>query len=74
MKATIKEDLVVVAEELCAEQTEMLRIFRSHMDGLSLSKATLVSLILSVDEIPSSAHTCYDYTGYPVHCRNWLHS
>ncbi len=50
MKATDEEVLAAVDGELCAEQAEKLRIFRSHMDGLDLCKANLESLILSVAE------------------------
>lgn len=50
MKATDEEVLAAVDGEMCAEQAEKLRIIRSHMDGLELCKANLMSLILSTAE------------------------
>lgn len=50
MKATDEEVLAAVDGEMCAEQAEKLRIIRSHMDGLELCKANLMSLILSTSE------------------------
>ena len=50
MKATDEEVLAAVDGEMCAEQAEKLRIIRSHMDGLELCKANLMSLILSTTE------------------------
>lgn len=50
MKATDEEVLAAVDVEMCAEQAEKLRIIRSHMDGLELCKANLMSLILSTAE------------------------
>ena len=50
MKATDGEVLAAVDGEMCAEQAEKLRIIRSHMDGLELCKANLMSLILSTAE------------------------
>ena len=47
MKATDEEVLDAVDGEMCPEQAEKLRIIRSHMDGLELCKANLMSLILS---------------------------
>ena len=48
--ATDEEVLAAVDGEMCAEQAEKLRIIRSHMDGLELCKANLMSLILSTAE------------------------
>ena len=48
MKATDEQILAAVDGEMCVEQTEKLRIIRSHMDGLELCKVNLESLILSV--------------------------
>lgn len=50
MKASDEEVLAAVDGEMCAEQAEKLRIIRSHMDGLELCKANLMSLILSTAE------------------------
>ena len=50
MKATDEEVLAAVDGEMCAEQAEKLRIISSHMDGLELCKANLMSLILSTAE------------------------
>ena len=50
MKATDEEVLDAVDGEMCPEQAEKLRIIRSHMDGLELCKANLMSLILSTAE------------------------
>lgn len=50
MKATDEEVIAAVDGEMCAEQAEKLRIIRSHMDGLELCKANLMSLILSTSE------------------------
>lgn len=50
MKATDEEVLAAVDGEMCAEQAEKLRIICSHMDGLELCKANLMSLILSTAE------------------------
>ena len=50
MKATDEEVLAAVDGKMCAEQAEKLRIIRSHMDGLELCKANLMSLILSTAE------------------------
>lgn len=50
MKATDEEVLDAVDGEMCSEQAEKLRIIRSHMDGLELCKANLMSLILSTAE------------------------
>ena len=50
MKATDEEVLAAVDGEMCDEQAEKLRIIRSHMDGLELCKANLMSLILSTAE------------------------
>ena len=54
MKATDEEVLDAVDGEMCPEQAEKLRIIRSHMDGLELCKANLMSLILSTAEKYSS--------------------
>jgi len=51
MKATDAEVLdAVVDGKMCPEQAEKLRIIRSHMDGLELCKANLMSLILTIAE------------------------
>ena len=50
MKATDEEVLDAVDGEMCLEQAEKLRIIRSHMDGLELCKANLMSLILTTAE------------------------
>ena len=50
MKATDEEVLDAVDGEMCPEQAEKLRIIRSHMDGLELCKANLMSLILTTAE------------------------
>lgn len=50
MKATDEEVLAAVDGEMCAEQTEKLRIIRSHMSSLDLCKANLESLILTTAE------------------------
>jgi transposase len=50
MKATDEEVLEAVDGEMCTEQAEKLRIIRSHMDGLELCKANLMSLILTTAE------------------------
>lgn len=50
MKATDEEVLAAVDGEMCPEQAEKLRIIRSHMDGLELCKANLMSLILTTAE------------------------
>lgn len=50
MKATNAEVHAAVNGAMCTEQTEKLRIIRSHMEGLELCKANLESLILSVTE------------------------
>jgi len=50
MKATDEEVLDAIDGEMCPEQAEKLRIIRSHMDGLGLCKANLMSLILTTAE------------------------
>lgn len=50
MKATDEEVLSAVDGCICPEQTEKMRIIRSHMDCLDLCKLNLESLILSVSE------------------------
>lgn len=50
MKATDEEVLDAVDGEMCPEQAEKLRIIRSHMNGLELCKANLMSLILTTAE------------------------
>lgn len=50
MKATDEEVLDAVDGEMCPEQAEKLRIIRSHLDGLELCKANLMSLILTIAE------------------------
>ena len=50
MNSTNEEVLATVDGEMCAEQTEKLRIIRSHMDILELCKANLESLVLSAAE------------------------
>lgn len=50
MKATDEEVLAAVDGEICLEQSEKLRIIRSHMDNLELCRLNTESLILSVAE------------------------
>lgn len=49
-KASVEEIQMAVDGVLCPEQSEKLRIIRSHMDSLNLAKLNLESLILSVAE------------------------
>ena len=50
MKATDAQVLSAIDGCICAEQTEKMRIIRSHMDNLDFCKLNLESLILSVSE------------------------
>ena len=50
MKSSVEDIQLAVDGVICPEQAEKLRIIRSHMDGLSLCKLNLESLILSVAE------------------------
>lgn len=50
MKATDEELQAAVNGNMCEEQSEKLRIIRSHMDDLNRCKANLESLIISTAE------------------------
>ena len=50
IKAPIEKIQAAVDGEMCVEQTEKLRIIRSHMDSLELCKLNLESLILTTAE------------------------
>jgi len=50
IKASKEEIQLAVDGVMCVEQAEKLRIIRSHMDSLSLCKANLESLILTIAE------------------------
>ena len=50
MKATNEELQAAVNGNMCEEQSEKLRIIRSHMDDLNRCKANLESLIISTAE------------------------
>lgn len=50
MKATDEELRAAVNGNMCEEQSEKLRIIRSHMDDLNRCKANLESLIISTAE------------------------
>ena len=50
LKATDEQILSAVDGEMCAQQTEKLRIIRSHMENLDLCKLNLESVILSLSE------------------------
>lgn len=50
MKATDEEVRASLDGEFCPEQTERLRIIRSHMESLELCKLNVESLILTVAE------------------------
>ncbi len=50
MKATDEELQAAVDGNMCEEQSEKLRIIRSHMDDLNRCKANLESLIISTAE------------------------
>ena len=50
MKATDEELQAAVNGNMCEEQSEKLRIIRSHMDDLNRCKANLESLIISTTE------------------------
>lgn len=50
MKATDEELQAAVNGNMCEEQSENLRIIRSHMDDLNRCKANLESLIISTAE------------------------
>ena len=47
IKTPVEKIQAAVDGEMCAEQTEKLRIIRSHMSSLEICKANLESLILS---------------------------
>ena len=50
MKATDEEVLAAIDDVFCPEQSEILRIIRSHMESLEFCKLNVELLILSVAE------------------------